>query len=1083
MKTSILKGLLSFILITMALPAQSQDFINIFFKNGDARKFYLNEIIEFKATKKDADGVQHNDYDYQYIKTLSDEYIYRIEDVESISFAKRNEVIEEQNFVNAMTSVFPIINECLDIDDIESHLDAIKTAEGVERAWTDEHQLYIEIKEGEILSFHFDHNELVDESSIEEIDSEAKALASKISGLVKPDGSHLKFAIANQQDKDESRKGQKVSYFLSLVKALTECGVDVDYIPSPSVEFFYDNSDNPSDHLNFYDYDAVILSTHGSYSEYINYDFWFGDSFGPKVHSISLSDDLFKEEYESDDIVPNWHDNYNTFKKWRKKLNLKDVTDQHISYSFNKETRNGKVYWVAHPQLSELFFRDIAPGEFKNPNSIFFNCACQSLKENDSFAEELINNHGLGVYAGYTESNYFGQLASHTLFSKMFSTLSLEKAYQDLPSYMRHETFFNINISSDFDIDDKAYYQEKGVAGAELKILPENNLSVDKLFILPVYTNFSSQENIMEEYNKSQTVKLSGTLTCLTAVKDVKLGFLYGSGSIPTQEIEATSITNIFNLGKGNYTFTAELSNLERGMTYKYRACTWDGIHYNYGEEMSFTIEQGGEVNSYTSCPDGNHPHLIDLGLPSGTKWACCNVGAQKPEDYGGYYAWGETMEKSTYNWSTYIHCDGSSSTCHDIGKDIAGTQYDAATANWGSSWVMPNKDQLNELVDNCTSEWTTENGINGRRFTGPNGASVFLPAAGGFYDAEVSDAGYGGYYWSSTLDESGTNYAWNFRYRSDYVGTYHNTRFNGRTVRPVVSEAPVYPELQLSQTQLNIVKGSSSTVEITAGSGEYGLTNLNSSIAKATLQGTTITISAVAEGEAKVVATDMQTGQQIIIEITVTDKQGAPTTGQAPANAEAVDLGLPSGTKWANMNVGATAPEEYGLYFAWGETQGYTSDTSDGHSFNWANYKWCNGSQSTMTKYNTKSDYGTVDNKTTLDPEDDAAYMNWGSSWRMPTWVEIDELRDNTTSEWTTLNGVKGMKITSKTNGNSIFLPAAGYRNGTYVRYQGEEGLYWSSSLDSDYPQGADDMDFNSSGVSMLNNYRRVGYSVRAVQ
>ncbi|MBQ6204322.1 MAG: DUF1566 domain-containing protein [Prevotella sp.] len=189
-----------------------------------------------------------------------------------------------------------------------------------------------------------------------------------------------------------------------------------------------------------------------------------------------------------------------------------------------------------------------------------------------------------------------------------------------------------------------------------------------------------------------------------------------------------------------------------------------------------------------SSCPDNHHPHMIDLGLPSGTKWACCNVGAQKPEDYGGYYAWGETMEKSTYNWSTYIHCDGSSSTCHDIGKDIAGTQYDAATANWGSSWVMPNKDQLNELVDNCTSEWTTENGINGRRFTGPNGASVFLPAAGGFYDAEVSDAGYGGYYWSSTLDESGTNYAWNFRYRSDYVGTYHNTRFNGRTVRPVGS-------------------------------------------------------------------------------------------------------------------------------------------------------------------------------------------------------------------------------------------------------------------------------------------------------
>ena len=90
---------------------------------------------------------------------------------------------------------------------------------------------------------------------------------------------------------------------------------------------------------------------------------------------------------------------------------------------------------------------------------------------------------------------------------------------------------------------------------------------------------------------------------------------------------------------------------------------------------------------SYTSCPDDNHPHAIDLGLPSGTKWACCNVGASTPEGYGNYYAWGETEPKSEYNLSTYIHCDGSQSTYHDIGSDIAGTGYDTATANWGAPW------------------------------------------------------------------------------------------------------------------------------------------------------------------------------------------------------------------------------------------------------------------------------------------------------------------------------------------------------------------------------------------------------------
>ena len=142
-------------------------------------------------------------------------------------------------------------------------------------------------------------------------------------------------------------------------------------------------------------------------------------------------------------------------------------------------------------------------------------------------------------------------------------------------------------------------------------------------------------------------------------------------------------------------------------------------------------IVEGEATPSYLTCPDENHPHIIDLGLPSGTKWACCNVGADKPEAYGGKYAWGETNEKSNCNWNTYIHCDGSEVTCHDLGFDIAGTQNDVAHVQWGGSWVMPSLEQMNELLDNCSSEWTTLNGINGYKFTATNGGSVFLPAAG----------------------------------------------------------------------------------------------------------------------------------------------------------------------------------------------------------------------------------------------------------------------------------------------------------------------------------------------------------------
>ena len=191
----------------------------------------------------------------------------------------------------------------------------------------------------------------------------------------------------------------------------------------------------------------------------------------------------------------------------------------------------------------------------------------------------------------------------------------------------------------------------------------------------------------------------------------------------------------------------------------------------------------------------------------------------------------------------------------------------------------------------------------------------------------------------------------------------------------------------------------------------------------------------------------------------------------------EYVDLGLPSGTKWATCNVGATTPEGYGNYYAWGET-------TTKSIYNWSNYKWCNGSYSSMTKYCTLSYYGTVDNKTTLDLSDDAAYVNWGSSWRMPTKAEQDELRNTsyTTWTWITQNEVNGYIVTSKTNGNSIFLPVAGYCSDSDLRSTGSDGLYWSSSLYSSSPSGAYGLSFRSDVVYRGDYDRYHGRSVRAV-
>ena len=185
------------------------------------------------------------------------------------------------------------------------------------------------------------------------------------------------------------------------------------------------------------------------------------------------------------------------------------------------------------------------------------------------------------------------------------------------------------------------------------------------------------------------------------------------------------------------------------------------------------------------------------------------------------------------------------------------------------------------------------------------------------------------------------------------------------------------------------------------------------------------------------------------------------------------VDLGLPSGLLWATCNVGADSPEDYGDYFAWGETETKSE-------YCWSTYKWCNGSETTLTKYNNDSNYGTVDNKTVLDLEDDAARANWGGDWRMPTYDEMRELYDNCTWEWTTQNGVNGSKFTGS-NGSSIFLPAAGFYG--YNLYDaGSVGSYFSSSLSTDDPNNACSLDFTSGYVGVSYSSRRFGRSVRPV-
>ncbi len=205
---------------------------------------------------------------------------------------------------------------------------------------------------------------------------------------------------------------------------------------------------------------------------------------------------------------------------------------------------------------------------------------------------------------------------------------------------------------------------------------------------------------------------------------------------------------------------------------------------------------------------------------------------------------------------------------------------------------------------------------------------------------------------------------------------------------------------------------------------------------------------------------------------IRINDNENGNEESTPITDSRAVDLGL--SVKWASCNVGATKPEEYGGYYAWAETEARSS-------YSPLYYKYFIYTHQLFTKYCTESHYGTVDNKTTLEPIDDVASVKWGGAWRMPTTTEFYELQNKCKWNWTTLNGVNGYRVTGP-SGNSIFLPAAGFCYYTENSYKGIAGLFWSSSLSSKYSGDASLLQIMNGSKIIGEANRYQGLSVRPV-
>lgn len=751
MKQNIMKSLLMLVLALLTLPVMSQDDMRIYFKDGTNRQIFLREVNGITTSQIDENGTIHSDAYYQHVETTLGELVFDLSEIDSISFTKYDEAVVKENVQKAMTSIMPSLNDCQSISDAEKIIDQLKEKDAVNDVWSDEEMLYVDIDKFGTIAFHFGENNLSSDTRNAYTEDIEKQL-SQLKTLLKPDGSPTKIVIANQQYKNDD-KSYVVSITNSLIDKISKCNVQIDE-KHPTMDFYRSI---------MFKYDVVVLVTHGTYD--------------PKTgtHFLLTADELDyipknnenekRPDYCTDEMLENFD----------RILRNNHALSQPVKYVYENEARNGKDYWCCYPQIYESFFDNIADGYFPSEKSILLASVCHSLEGNENLAN-ILRKRGLGTYIGYDgEIDGAGVLAGKNLLLSLMNGKSVEKAYNDIPDEYRsrwknnRRTWIHM-ISSPDDYS---------------------------TFITPTYTNEKDENSINQEYKDKKYVIAEGITTFLDDNPDgLTCGFEYGPSKYIYDRVVDGTFVQSYKSDKGNRLFTAKLSDLEPGQTYYYRAYTYDGLYYNYGEPCSFTIKK--QNNGNTACPDSHHPHMIDLGLPSGIQWACCNVDASSPEDFGGYYAWGETEEKDVYGATgSYLYgdfyLDSDMIICFretvDIGSNISNTKYDVASVRWGDGWRMPNKHLIEELIENTTTKWTTRNGVDGLLVTSKrNDATLFFPHSG-FLGTDFRSTAL----WGSTLETSlssdkGHAYAYGFEDGSNslnlYPGMYRWVGLNVRAVK-----------------------------------------------------------------------------------------------------------------------------------------------------------------------------------------------------------------------------------------------------------------------------------------------------------